>query len=149
LNYVSLFNAAGSGKVVKIQRVLIGGGIDARTTGITHMLERTTSAGAGCKNVVATSVAPTSVAPPRQISALTACITVPVVAFSFFSCSARLEEGALIDFRPTVCYEHAPGSQMQPITLRRDEGLLVRQRHTFSAPGGIDYMIVFTVEEER
>ena len=143
-DYLTLFNASGSGKILRIMRVqlstaptaAIGAGIAALTGSVVS------TAGATCTTVTVQLLDSTNPAVPAQVTANNNCTTDATVTFDVFGCAVITEEttGA---FNTGLCYKHEASGQ-QPITLREGQGLLLK--NTALAPTGlISLTIEFTM----
>lgn len=125
-DHLSLFNASGSGKVIKIRKVKIAPEFAATVTGLAqaYRVSRTSSAGATCTGRTIVLVDTTNGAVPAQVTAATNCTTDPTVDADLLTCAISGDETHAMD-PEGICYQFfANGGQ--PITLREGQGLMVK-----------------------
>ena len=124
-DYLTLFNASGSGKVLKVVSATVRMGNTAAVTGAgaIFVISRVSTAGTTCTAQTIRLIDSANAAVPAQVTANTNCTTDPTVSYDYTTCSVDLEET-----RPSVtnyCYkfENTGG---QPLTLREGQGIMLK-----------------------
>ena len=133
-DYLTVFNASGSGKILRIQRITLASGNTAAVAGVAVAMEyhRVSTAGTTCTAVTIRLADSTNTAVPAQVTSTSVCTTDPTSTFVFGGCSLNTDETSP---SPMVnCYLF-PGVGGQPITLREGEGIMLK--NTALAPVGL------------
>lgn len=143
---MDLFNAAGSGKVVKVRKLFIQCN-QAAITGVGHIFDiiRTTAVGTGGTALTGRACDSANPAIPAQITARRSATGGATESFVFFSAGADPEEtrpgAALMPMINWIPESHT----IQDIVLREGEGILVKQI-TNNTAGLWGCLLVVTIE---
>lgn len=142
--HLALFNAAGSGKVIKVFRVQAAGAPAAAVTGLTIALycTRITSAPTGGTGATISKTDTINAPLPAQITATLAATGGAAEEASFIGCGVVSGEETA-SANETLLYAAAVNGA-QPLTLREGEGVVVKQQALASA-GAINVVIQFGV----
>lgn len=141
-DYISLYNASGSGKVIRIVRIIGVVDSSAAVTGLQpgFTVSRYTTDGATCTAVTVQLLDTANAAVPAQVTAKTNCTTDPTALTNLFRASLYADE---TQPGTQVLYEY-PDNGGQPITLREGQGLTLISGA--SAPAGtLSISIEFTM----
>lgn len=123
-DYINLYNATGSGKIIKILKIWAAADSQAATTGLQpgFTMRRFTTAGATCTAITIVLADTINAAVPAQVTAGTNCTTDP---------AGTTADLGRVSFYPDetqpgtqMLYEHS-GKGGQPITLREGQGLML------------------------
>lgn len=141
-DYLSIFNAAASGRVIRITRIEVESNHDADINGgqsVPYNVAVTDAIGAtNCTAVTINPIDSDNAAVVAGNTALSSCDVDPTVDFSLFNCVYRSEENPN-GGQHGKCYTYNQASQ-QPITLREGEGLLLQQT-AFSNDADLDSIV--------
>lgn len=137
-DYLTVFNGAGSGQIVRVTEIDVRtdftGGMTGRTIPATY--SKTTTSGTTCTPVTINPYDSTNTAVPGTIVANSVCTVDPVVDFDFGQCTYRSEENPN-GGENNRCWDYDSSRETQPIVLREGEGLMLRQ-NAFSPPANND-----------
>ena len=126
-DHLNLFNASGSGKVLKILSITANPDLAAAVTGLVQSFDivRTTTAGSTCTALTIRLVDSNNAAVPAQVTASNNCTTDPTLAFILGGFSQDGEDARSANALYGNGYTfRANGGQ--PWTLREGQGLSIR-----------------------
>lgn len=125
-DHLHFFNAAGSGKVIKVRKIKIAPEFAAAVSGLAqaYRISRTSTAGATCTAVTIALVDTNNAAVPAQVTSSTNCTTDPTISASLLTCAVSGDETHAMD-PEGICYKYMQNGG-QPITLREGQGLMVK-----------------------
>lgn len=131
-DHLTVFNAAGSGILLRVHRAAVGTANTAAVVGamLYFEVQKVTSAGTTCTSVTLRPHDSVNAALPAQVTATANCTTDPTVAWPWAACSLSTEETAAQPGAQSVpCYEaqRPTDASPQPIILREGEGIGVKQ----------------------
>ena len=138
---LNVFNASGSGKVLRISSINISTANTAAVSAamLYFTIDKSSTAGATCTAVTIRLVDSNNAAVPAQVTAGTNCTTDPTSSFTYSACSVYGDEASSEPrFATLNCY-HAEG---QPITLREGEGIAIKQT-AIAGAGTVGFQIIF------
>lgn len=146
-DHLTVFNAAGSGVLLRVHRVAVGTVNTAAVVGamIYFNVDKVTTAGTTCTAVTIRPYDSGNAALPAQVTSTANCTTDPTSAWTWSSCSISTEETLTQPGGQTqVCYEsqRAPDANPQPIILREGEGLGLKQT-ALAGAGTVGLWITF------
>jgi hypothetical protein len=126
-DHLNIFNAAGSGKVLKILSITAAPQLAATVTGVlqSFLIQTTSTAGVTCTALTIRLEDTNNAAVPGTVTANTNCTTDPTSTFDWIVCSQDGEEARSANSNDGNCYRHQ-GNGGQPKTLREGQGLSVR-----------------------
>lgn len=133
-DYLTLFNGAGSGKVLFIQRVTLSSGNIAALAGKVVAMEYhiVSTAGTTCTAVPIRWLDSTNGSVPGAIAGSSVCTVDPVSMFVLGACSFNTDETAPSPMVDCYRFLNVGG---QPITLREGQGIMLK--NTALAPVGL------------
>lgn len=142
--HLCLFNASGSGKIIKLFRISAAGSPTLAVTGQTIALyaTRITSAPTGGSNATIVRADTTNPALPAQITAMLQATGGAAEEASYFGCGVVSGEETA-SANESVIYQAAVNGA-QPLTLREGEGIVVKQGSLASA-GAATVVVAFGV----
>lgn len=125
-DHLNLFNAAGSGKVLRIRLISTAPQLAAAVTGLVQsfLVRQTSTVGATCTAITIRLSDNTNAAVPAQVTSSTNCTTDPTSSFDWLVCSINGEETSPMASTHGNCYRH-PANGGQPFTLREGQGISV------------------------
>lgn len=148
-HHIALFNAAGSGKIVKVRKLF---GVNLQTGAITGVAARfdvkRTTAQSGGTEITPVSMDTNDAALPAQIVVATgATITEGALLFPWMTVN---EENTATQALTTSHFQQIAnilmeGADVRDLTVREGQGLTVKQI-TSSTVGSFGWILVFTVE---
>lgn len=155
LDALNIFNASGSGRVLRVMGIYASWQHTAAVTAVnTHFtISRTNTVGTTCTAVTPALMDTQNPALPSQVTSNGTCTTDPVVSADLIACALAPEEGSATGtFTPggygSPCYEYSGGTLAQPITLREGFGLMVKSVATLVPTGTWGITIVFTASPQ-
>ena len=124
-DHLNIFNASGSGKIIKIRAIRIAPEFAGAVTGLAQSfrLSRYTTDGATCTSITIALTDTTNTVVPAQVTAKTNCTTDPTVLTDLMTCAASGDETHAMNNTPCYRYESNGG---QAITLREGQGLIIK-----------------------
>jgi hypothetical protein len=139
-DYLTLFNGAGSGKVLSVLRIQISNHNTAAIAGVgaTFNVNKVSTSGTTCTAKTIQLADTNSLPVPAQITALSNCTTDPTVTYTLNGCHTAVDETQVLN-SPVDCYTFM-NSSGQPWTLREGQG--VSLFHT-AAPAPVGLITVF------
>jgi len=144
-DYLNLFNAAGSNKVLKIVSIRASSDNTAAVTGLgwTAELNVTSTVGTTCTAITIRLADSNNAAVPAQVTSSHTCTTDPVVTFEWAACQLNTDEAAVLR-GPAECYRFE-NSGGQPVTLREGQGIMIRTSNAVAPAGLVTVTIEFTM----
>jgi hypothetical protein len=146
-NHLGVFNAAGSGVVMRVWRVEAVAHLTATVTGLatSHLLKRTTTVGTGTAAVLR-KFDPDAPNLPAQITGRHSYTGQPAVTADSELAAATLnnEETAAQAVRVPL-FEAIPDRGIEPVTVREGGGL-VSQQAGLAGAGAVSVFFYFTLE---
>jgi len=143
-DFLNVFNASGSGKVLKIRKVKIAPELSAVVTGLVQSfrLSRYTTDGSTCTSVTVALADTSNSAVPAQVTAKTNCTTDPTALTDLLTCAVVGDETGAVD-PEGICYQYFNNGG-QPITLREGQGLMIKSS-ALSGAWPVSISIEFTM----
>jgi hypothetical protein len=147
-DYLNLFNASGSGKILRILNIGVISDNTAAIAGVgaTLRINQITTAGSTCTALTIQKADSTNAAVPAQVTFTTNCTTDPTIGFTIGSCHTAVDEAQVLNQgigEDGNCYRFANNGG-QPITLREGQG--INLVHNAVAPVGlITIFVEFTM----
>jgi hypothetical protein len=133
-DYLNLFNAAGSGKILRIMKINLAAGNTAAVAGVgvAMNIAITSTVGTTCTAITIRLADTTNAAVPAQVTSSTNCTTDPVTSYIIGTCSINSDETSATPQVQCYTFENSSG---QPITLREGQGIMLI--NTALAPVGL------------
>lgn len=124
-DHLNIFNASGSGKVLRVLSVKIAPSYSAAVTGVAQsfILYRTSTVGTTCTTRTIVLLDTANSAVPAQVTANTNCTTNPTAVAELYGCVVSGDETHAAD-PDGQCYRYS-NSGGQPITLREGQGMML------------------------
>jgi hypothetical protein len=147
-DYINLWNAGNSGKVLRIRGVYAAPDTTAAVTGVSVMgiLSQSGTAGTTCTAGTINGHDSLNTFPSGLVTVVSNCTTDPVITFDWGAAAVATDEtppGG--GFGRQVLYEWMPTMGGQPWTLRENQGLMFKSVATLVPAGTITIWIVFTM----
>ncbi|MDW8042589.1 MAG: hypothetical protein RMJ75_07320 [Nitrososphaerota archaeon] len=142
-HHLVIFNGSGSGRVIRVQKVVVSCETTAAVTGypMGFRLRRVTTAGAGGTAVTVASMDTTDPSLPSAVTVWTNPTTAPTLGAVVAVVAINPEDTG--GHSTEVLYER--GANQKPLTLRENEGFTVQQ-YSNAGVGSINVYAIFTVE---
>lgn len=145
LDVLTVFNASGSGKVLRVIKAYGGAVAAGAVTGGSayFKFDVVSTVGTTCTAVTIQKLDSNNAAIPAQVTANGTCTTDPVSTFTYSNGHFRTEEAA-VDAPEIVEFYLFNNSGGQPITLREGQGVSIKQT-ALAAAGDCGFWIEFTM----
>lgn len=146
-DHLNVFNASGSGQVLRITRIWISTANTAAVNGgsnLYYVIDKTSTAGTTCTAVTIRLADSNNPAVPAQVTANSNCTTDPTTVHTWLGCHHGSSEETAVVQQHAECYRFS-NSGGQPITLRVGEGIAIKQTGISPTGGTIGFYIEFTM----